>query len=107
MAEEKKPAIYATGLYFKQKEVKGSTLISMNVRASDFIAFLNEHTNEDGFVNIDIWPSTKEGSKFSHNAQLNTWKPDATKSTTPAPTTTQTTTTTTTASSKVDDDLPF
>jgi hypothetical protein len=103
MADEKKPAVFATGLYFKNKEVKGYNLISLSVKVDDFITFLNTHRNEAGYVNIDMWPS-KEGSKHSHNAQLNDWKPDSEKAKTQAPSASPSAVKN---SAPIDDDLPF
>ncbi len=105
MSEEKK-SIFAKGLYVKSKFVGQKKLIELSIKVSDFIEFMNAHTNEAGYVNVNLWENDKEDAKFSHNAVLNDWKPDPSKKNTSAPTPQQSTPT---ASTKqvVEDDLPF
>ncbi len=77
MSEEK---VFAKGLYFKSRQLEFGQVIAMSVKAQDFIDFINAHTNESGYCNIDIMPQKKDSaSKNSHYAVLNTWVPDSTK----------------------------
>jgi hypothetical protein len=69
MSEKK----FAKGLYAnKPKQGAPDFVISrMSVKVDDFIAFLNEHKNEKGYVNID----QLAGKEDKFNFVLNEFKP--------------------------------
>ena len=74
MADSK---IYVPGLSLKTfKFPTGGAKLSVGIHVEKLIAFLNEHKNDRGYVNLDI-VSRKQPSPYgeTHTATLNTWKP--------------------------------
>ena len=65
--------IYVDGLFVDQKETSFGKIDKLSVQADKFIAFINQHKNEKGYVNIDLLESRK-GGKY---AVLNTFQPKA------------------------------
>lgn len=63
--------IYVDGLFVEQKETSFGKIDKLSVQADKFIAFINQHKNEKGYVNIDLLESRK-GGKY---AVLNTFQP--------------------------------
>lgn len=63
--------IYVDGLFVDQKETSFGKIDKISVQAGKFIAFINQHKNEKGYVNIDLLESRK-GGKY---AVLNTFQP--------------------------------
>jgi len=82
----------------------GKSILKLGINVEKFKAFLDEHKNEKGYVNLGI-SDRKEVSQYgeTHTVWLDTWKPDANQpprqprqpAVTPAPKTPQ------------DDDVPF
>jgi len=60
------------------KEVSGQygKFIKLSFKADDLRAFLDQHTNEKGYLNLTI-SQRKEDGKFgdTHSVCLDTWKP--------------------------------
>jgi len=54
----------------------GKTIIKLGVPVEKFIAFLQEHQNSKGYVNLGISPR-KETGKYgeTHTVWLDTWQP--------------------------------
>jgi len=70
--------IFANGIYLQKKTEKTPDFIKIRLsfKSKDFVAFLKEHTNENGYCNIDLRES-KDGKRYF---ALNDWKKDDTKS---------------------------
>ena len=68
--------IFADGLIFKKKRdgapdfVKGG----VSIKVEDFVAFLQKHKKEDGWVNLDLLKAKEKDSLYF---SLNDWKPEA------------------------------
>ncbi len=70
MAEQK---VFAKGLWAKRHDKAPDFVIaSLSFKTEDFAQFLKEHTNDKGYVNLQILKS-KEHGKF--NATLDTFVP--------------------------------
>lgn len=67
MAEDK---IFAKGLYVELKESTYGGFTKLSFKAEEFINFLNEHKNEKGYVNINLFKN-KENKSY---CVLDTWK---------------------------------
>lgn len=64
-------------LFVKEHEFKdGGTILKVSCKIDKMIAFLNEHTNSKGYVNMII-SRRKEVSQYgdTHYAVLDTWEP--------------------------------
>lgn len=91
MSSEK---IFADGFSFKRREKAPEFVIgSMSVRVEQAVAFLKEHANENGWVNLNI-NMGKSGKPY---VELDTFVPQKDSK---APAKSK-------ASAKDDDDLPF
>jgi hypothetical protein len=68
--------VFAKGLYAKAKNEKAPAFVkgSLSIKVEDFITFLNEHKNEQGYVNLDLLENKTDPSKW--NATINDFKPD-------------------------------
>ena len=66
---------YAKGLFVKRNE-KAPDFVTCNlsIKTDDFIQFLNENTNEKGFVNLQVLKSKDKGTLY---AVLDTFTPKA------------------------------
>jgi hypothetical protein len=55
----------------------GKTILKMGINVAKLKAWLDEHVNEKGYVNLGI-SSRKEVSQYgeTHTVWLDTWKPD-------------------------------
>ena len=71
--------VFAKGLYAKAKKEKAPAFVkgSLSIKVEDFITFLNEHKNEQGYVNLDLLENKTDPSKWI--ATINDYKPDSTK----------------------------
>ncbi len=75
MAEEK---VFPKGLFANEKPAGTMTVIKLDIKVDEFIAFLNQHKNEKGYVKVDLFKNRPDSSsKNTHYAVLNTWKPDS------------------------------
>jgi hypothetical protein len=65
--------IYAKGMYGNKPKQGAPDFVTskMSFKVDDFVAFLNEHKNEKGYVNID----QLVGKDDKFNFVLNTYKP--------------------------------
>jgi hypothetical protein len=72
MADEK---IFVNGLIFKERREGAPDFVigSLSIKAEELIAFLQEHTKPDGWVNIDI----KESRGGKLYCELNTYAREA------------------------------
>jgi len=71
--------VFAKGLFAKAKNEKAPAFVKgrLSFYVEDFITFLNEHKNEQGYVNLDLLENKTDPSKWS--ATLNDFKPDNSK----------------------------
>ncbi len=60
----------------------GKTIIKLGINVDKFIAFLNQHKNAKGYVNLGI-SARKEVSQYgeTHTVWLDTWQPNGEKPT--------------------------
>lgn len=73
MSEQTNDKIFADGLIFREEENAPDWVIGkISVKTNDFIAFLNEHQNENGWLNLSVKRS-RSGKAYT---ELDTWKPD-------------------------------
>lgn len=69
MSEKK----FATGLFIGDKGKSPDwILMKLSIRTKDFIEFLNQNTNDKGYVNVDILESKDGNKKYG---VLNEWQP--------------------------------
>ena len=68
------------GMFFNQKHENAPDFVlgSISFKVEDVVAFLQQHKNEKGYVNVDfLRAKPKEGeSKGKPYFKLNTWKPE-------------------------------
>ena len=57
----------------------------MSCNVDQFVAFLQQHRDEKGYVRIACWPKREADKYGTHNAELNTWKPNSAQAAAPAP----------------------
>lgn len=69
MANEK---VYAKGLFAEKKQTSFGEITKISIKTADFAQFLQDNTNEKGYVNIDILTS-KDGEKLY--GVLNSYQP--------------------------------
>ena len=100
MSQENK--IFAKGMYSNKVNMGNWSFDKVSFKVDDFVAFLNEHKNEKGYVIININDiKTPVEGKNNQYCQLDTWKPNQnspTQTTVPSPSTTE---------KNFSDDLPF
>jgi hypothetical protein len=69
---EKKETIYANGFIAKRTEKDPEFIVTrLSLKADEAIEFINKHSSEDGWVNLEI-KKGKTADKF--NVTLNTYK---------------------------------
>ena len=68
--------IYTQGLWFKEPRDGAPSYVrgSLSIKAPDFIAFLEKHQNNGGYINIDILEGREKGTFYG---KLNVYKPTA------------------------------
>jgi hypothetical protein len=77
--------IYAKGIFIKTRETDFGDILKVSIKVADFAAFVKEHKNEAGYINLDFLPRKEKGEKGdTHYATLDAWKPNREKSE-PAP----------------------
>lgn len=64
--------VYPKGFYIGEPNENAPDFVKgrISVKVEEFTAFLNEHANDKGYVNLDLL----EGQKGLYST-LNTWKP--------------------------------
>lgn len=69
--------IFADGMTFKEPHERAPAFVkgSISIKVDKFVAFLNAHANEKGWVTLDM----KESKSLVTYFQLNTWKPEKTE----------------------------
>jgi len=95
MADEK---TFAEGLIVKERAFSWGTITALSFKAEEFKKFLDDHTNDAGWVNVDIKKS-RDGSKLY--GELNTYVAEQSAASAPAQTETPS------QPSGEEDDLPF
>jgi hypothetical protein len=85
MSNQSNQKVYAKGIYINKKDISGKELFEMSCNVDQFIAFLQEHRDEKGYVRIACWPKREADKYGTHNAELNTWKPNSAQASAPAP----------------------
>jgi hypothetical protein len=77
MSEDRPKRVYAPASLKEITFSGGGTLLKLSVNVDKFLAFLKEHENEKGWVNMKI-ERKKEVGQYgdTHSLQLDTWKPD-------------------------------
>jgi len=75
MANTNPPKVFANGIYVNKKDINGKELIEIAYNVDKFVAFLQEHRDEKGYVRIASWPKREADKYGTHNAELNTWRP--------------------------------
>lgn len=62
----------------KQIQTQYGSLLKFSFNAEKMLAFIQQHTNERGYVNLNI-NERKEVGRFgdTHTASLDTWQPKA------------------------------
>ena len=67
--------IYAEGLFAKRNEKAPEFVVcNLSIKADDFMQFLEENTNEKGYVNLQVLRSKDKGTLY---AVLDTFEPKA------------------------------
>lgn len=76
MSNENKPKVYVNGISAKARQTDYGEFINLGVNVDKVIAFLTEHRNEAGFVNLTV-AKRREVGQFgdTHTVMLDTWKP--------------------------------
>ena len=78
------PKIYAPVSAKMNTFASGKQVLKLGINVEKFKAFLDEHKNERGYVNVGISERRQEGSfGETHTVWLDTWKPDSSKISTP------------------------
>jgi hypothetical protein len=75
MSQQNQSKVFARGIYVNKKLIAGKELVELSFNADSFIAFLQEHKDEKGYVRVACWPKREADKYGTHNAELNTWKP--------------------------------
>jgi hypothetical protein len=84
MSNQSNQKVYAKGIYINKKNIAGKELFEMSCNVDQFVAFLQEHRDEKGYVRIACWPKREADKYGTHNAELNTWKPNSGQASAPA-----------------------
>lgn len=77
MSEEKKEAEFVDGLICKKPSPNAPkwVLFNISMKCEELINFIQSHSDESGWLNIDV----KESKAGKIYCQLNTWKADKSK----------------------------
>ena len=85
MSNQSNQKVYAKGIYINKKLIAGKELFELSCNVDQLVAFLQEHRDEKGYVRIACWPKREADKYGTHNAELNTWKPNSAQAAAPAP----------------------
>jgi hypothetical protein len=67
---------YVDGVFIKSRPVGDSVVLKVSIKAEDLCKFLEQHKNEGGWVNLDIWERKTPSDKgYTHTVSLDDWKP--------------------------------
>jgi len=68
--------IYVPGSSAKKRDTTFGEVIKLSFKAEQLGAFVREHKNEKGYINLEIVPRKSE-SQFgdTHSVKLDSWKP--------------------------------
>lgn len=71
---EESKTVFADGIYFDRPREGGPSFVKgrVSIKVDQAIAFLNQHKNEKGYVNLDL-KEAKDTKKLY--LALNAWKP--------------------------------
>lgn len=77
--EEKKQPVFTEGIRFEKPKAGTPEWIKgkISVKVEDFYVWSKQHTNQNGFVNLDLKKSDKlrkDGTPVGFYLQLNDWK---------------------------------
>ena len=73
MEEKKEESVLADGIFFNKPRENAPDFVKGSLSVNDkFVAFMKEHRNESGYVNLDLLES-KKGVLY---LKLNTWTPE-------------------------------
>ena len=73
MSQEQEEKIFASGFSFSRNEKAPDWVVGrMSIKVDDAIAFLQEHKNEKGWVNVNVKKARKTGN---HYVELDTYQP--------------------------------
>lgn len=61
MSNQQQEKVYANGLTGKKVETKFGEINKLSFKVSDFVEFLKQNENEDGWVSVDLLPK-KDGN---------------------------------------------
>lgn len=77
MSDEQKIYVPRSGAKQITFERSGKTILKLNFKVEDFIAFLNQHKNEKGYITLGV-SERREVGKFgdTHCVWLDTRKPN-------------------------------
>lgn len=68
----------------------GNETINLSFKTAEFIEFIKTHTNEKGYINLNVSPRRQTGEYGdTHSVSLNPWKPRDGQTTTKTPPTRQ------------------
>lgn len=103
---QRKPKVYARGLQVTEKVfTNGGSKQRMGVNVERFVAFLNEHKNERGYVNLEIVRKRVTDEYGTHYVALDDWTPN--QQSKPQPSEQQMPEPQTGGDAEIPDDLPF
>jgi hypothetical protein len=72
----KKPSVYATGIFATEKEAKGTRIMDISMKVDKFVEFLNNNVDAKGYVKISLWPKRETDRFGTHNPVVNEWRPE-------------------------------
>ena len=73
---EQKEAVFADGMIFSRKREGAPDFVlgGVSIKVDEFVAFLQKHKKDDGWVNLDMLkPKDKDKRPYF---KLNDWKPE-------------------------------
>ena len=74
---ERKQKVYVPKSKAKSQQTTFGDVIKLGFHADSLIAFIKEHQNDRGYINLDVVPR-REVDQYgnSHSVQLNDWTPN-------------------------------
>lgn len=71
------PKTYVPKSNAKVKPTQYGDVMKLGFHSESLVAFINQHTNEKGYINLDIVPRQKvDDYGNTHSVVLNDWKPN-------------------------------